>query len=78
MTLVEPQPVQLLQIGNSQICAFHSVFFRPVFTQSKPTLRPTAQFLSFNTFLDALDGSYCTSQGGDDLTYDPVLPDPIP
>lgn len=30
---------------------------------------------SFNTFLDALDGSYCTFDGGDDPTQDPVYPD---
>ncbi|KAG6916154.1 hypothetical protein DXG01_008206 [Tephrocybe rancida] len=57
MSLVQPQPVQLLQIGNSQI---------------------PMEFRTANEFLDAVDGSYCTFQGGDDLTYDPVLPDPIP
>lgn len=31
---------------------------------------------SFNTLLDALDGSYCTFEGGDDPLYDPVYPDP--
>jgi len=25
-----------------------------------------------------MDGSYCTSQGGDDFTYDPQLPNPFP
>ena len=30
---------------------------------------------SFNTFLDALDASYCTFEGGDDITQDPVYPD---
>ncbi|KAG2090746.1 peptidase S8/S53 domain-containing protein [Suillus discolor] len=30
---------------------------------------------SFNTFLDALDGTYCTYDGGDDPTQDPVYPD---
>ena len=30
---------------------------------------------SFNTFLDALDGSYCTFEGGDDPTQDPPYPD---
>ncbi|KAF8068813.1 subtilisin-like protein [Lyophyllum atratum] len=54
MSLVQPQPVQLLQVGNQQ------------------TVR------SFNEWLDAVDGSYCTSDGGDDFTYDPVLPDPLP
>ncbi|KAG6817109.1 hypothetical protein H0H87_012630 [Tephrocybe sp. NHM501043] len=56
MSLVQPQPVKLLQIGNSQIDEFRTA----------------------NEFLDAVDGSYCTSQGGDDLTYDPVLPNPLP
>ncbi|KAI9757050.1 MAG: hypothetical protein M4579_003619 [Chaenotheca gracillima] len=31
---------------------------------------------SFNTFLDAIDGSYCTYEGGDDPTQDPPYPDP--
>lgn len=30
---------------------------------------------SFNTFLDALDGTYCTFNGGDDSSQDPVYPD---
>ncbi|KAK5710847.1 hypothetical protein LTR15_012824 [Elasticomyces elasticus] len=31
---------------------------------------------SFNNFLDAIDASYCTYQGGDDPTQDAVYPDP--
>ena len=31
---------------------------------------------SFNNFLDAIDGSYCTFEGGDDPTQDAVYPDP--
>ena len=31
---------------------------------------------SFNNFLDAIDGSYCTFRGGDDPTYDAKYPDP--
>ena len=33
---------------------------------------------SFNTFLDSIDGSYCTAEGGDDPTQDPPYPDPLP
>ncbi|EIW80511.1 subtilisin-like protein [Coniophora puteana RWD-64-598 SS2] len=33
---------------------------------------------SFNNFLDALDGSYCTFEGGDDYTQDSIFPDPYP
>jgi tripeptidyl-peptidase I len=35
---------------------------------------------SFNNFLDALDGSYCTFEGGDDPSsgLDGVYPDPLP
>ncbi|KAL4071280.1 peptidase S8/S53 domain-containing protein [Scleroderma yunnanense] len=33
---------------------------------------------SFNNFLDAIDGSYCTFEGGDDPTQDGVYPDPNP
>ncbi|KZO99718.1 subtilisin-like protein [Calocera viscosa TUFC12733] len=31
---------------------------------------------SFNNFLDAIDGTYCTYDGGDDPTQDGVYPDP--
>ncbi|KAJ3794437.1 peptidase S8/S53 domain-containing protein [Lentinula aff. detonsa] len=33
---------------------------------------------SFNNFLDALDGSYCTYEGGDDPTTDAIYPDRQP
>lgn len=33
---------------------------------------------SFNNFLDAIDGSYCTYEGGDDPTQDAIYPDPYP
>ncbi|KAF9467748.1 subtilisin-like protein [Collybia nuda] len=33
---------------------------------------------SFNQWLDAVDGSYCTFEGGDDFTYDPIIPSPFP
>ena len=33
---------------------------------------------SFNNFLDAIDGSYCTYRGGDSRTFDAVYPDPYP
>ncbi|KAK0099785.1 hypothetical protein ONS95_005829 [Cadophora gregata] len=36
----------------------------------------TASDGTFNTFLDALDGSYCTYLGGDDPNNDAVYPDP--
>lgn len=31
---------------------------------------------SFNNFLDSIDGSYCTFEGGDDPTQDAIYPDP--
>ncbi|KAL1615957.1 hypothetical protein SLS56_011628 [Neofusicoccum ribis] len=31
---------------------------------------------SFNNFLDAIDGSYCTYEGGDDPNQDGIYPDP--
>lgn len=34
------------------------------------------QGASFNDFLDALDGVYCTYEGGDDPTQDAIYPDP--
>lgn len=36
----------------------------------------TASTGTFNTFLDALDGSYCSYLGGDDANEDAVYPDP--
>ena len=53
MTLVNPQPVTLYQVGD------------------------LVEGASFNTFLDSIDGSYCTYQGGDDPTQDPTYPDPF-
>lgn len=53
MTLVNPQPVTLYQVGD------------------------VVEGASFNNFLDAIDGSYCTSNGGDDPTQDAAYPDPF-
>lgn len=36
------------------------------------------EIFGFNEWLDAVDGSYCTSDGGDDFTFDPQLPNPLP
>ncbi|KAJ7093316.1 subtilisin-like protein [Mycena belliarum] len=36
----------------------------------------TLEGASFNDFLDAIDGSYCTADGGDDPNYDAVYPNP--
>ncbi|KAE9402298.1 hypothetical protein BT96DRAFT_918310 [Gymnopus androsaceus JB14] len=33
---------------------------------------------SFNNFLDAIDGSYCTYEGGDDASVDAIYPDDQP
>lgn len=38
----------------------------------------TVEGASFNNFLDAIDGSYCTYQGGDSPVYDGTYPDPLP
>ena len=35
------------------------------------------QGASFNNFLDAIDGSYCTFEGGDDPTQDATFPGPL-
>ncbi|KAH9978682.1 subtilisin-like protein [Lactifluus volemus] len=32
----------------------------------------------FNNWLDAVDGSFCTFEGGDDPAYDVIYPDPLP
>jgi len=36
----------------------------------------TVEGASFNNFLDAIDASYCTYEGGDDPTEDGIYPDP--
>lgn len=38
----------------------------------------TGPFFSINEWLDAVDPSYCTFEGGDDLAFDPQLPNPFP
>ena len=46
----------------------------------KVTLYQTGDLVegaSFNNFLDAIDGSYCTFEGGDDKTQDATYPDPF-
>ena len=47
----------------------------------KVTLYQVGDFVegaSFNNFLDAIDGSYCTFEGGDDPIQDATYPDPYP
>ena len=39
---------------------------------------PESANTSFNNFLDAIDGSYCTFEGGDDPVFDATYPDPLP
>lgn len=34
-------------------------------------------YTSFNNFLDAIDASYCSFEGGDDPNYDAIYPDPL-
>ncbi len=36
------------------------------------------QGASFNNFLDGIDASYCTFEGGDDPIVDGIYPDPAP
>jgi tripeptidyl-peptidase-1 len=72
MTLVEPQPIMLLQVGGQQ--TGQSLIIRSPCNCSFPA----GPIISFNEWLDAVDGSYCTSDGGDDFTYDPTIPNPFP
>ena len=44
-----------------------------IFTLEVDVVFPGA---SFNNFLDALDASYCTFEGGDDPNQDATYPDP--
>ncbi|TFK74739.1 subtilisin-like protein [Pluteus cervinus] len=54
MSLVDPQPVLLLQTGD------------------------LVEGAGFDNWLDAVDGSFCTFDGGDDPTQDGIYPDPLP
>jgi tripeptidyl-peptidase-1 len=50
----------------------------PLIWPIKPTLYQVGdpeQGASFNNFLDAIDGSYCTFEGGDDASQDATFPD---
>ncbi|KAJ7819510.1 hypothetical protein B0H13DRAFT_389749 [Mycena leptocephala] len=38
----------------------------------------TPNLSGFNNFLDALDGSYCTEEGGDNPSFNGTYPDPAP
>lgn len=77
MTLVQPQPVQFLLINNPQIGSF-TTFVLLTFERNAISYWAVGEIFSFNQWLDAVDGSYCTSEGGDDFTYDPQLPNPLP
>lgn len=35
-----------------------------------------SEYISFNNFLDGIDKTYCTYEGGDDPTQDEQFPDP--
>ena len=63
MTLANPIPVTLYQVGDEYIGGRSPC---PVINPARPRL--TTHSASFNTFLDALDASYCTYQGGDGKT----------
>ena len=54
MTLVNPQPIQLLQTGD------------------------LVEGAGFDNWLDAVDASFCTFDGGDDPEQDGIYPDPLP
>ena len=69
------QEVTLYQVGDiPQGICFISITFA-VAVYSSFLLHQGA---SFNNFLDALDGSYCTFDGGDGLNQDAVYPDTSP
>lgn len=70
MALVDPQPITLYQVGDIPEGAPLLPFF--LFATDH---RAGA---SFNNLLDALDGAYCTSGGGDDPTQDGIYPDTAP
>lgn len=61
MTLVDPQPITLLQTGDIP----EGTWIIAVWAGYDPQYRIGA---SFNNLLDAVDGSYCTFEGGDDPT----------
>lgn len=67
------QNVTLYQVGDL-VEGLNSVRITPLL--SDRGWAPTGA--SFNNFLDAIDGSYCTFDGGDDPSKDGVYPDTQP
>lgn len=82
-------PVPVSQAGGESDLDFELAY--PILWPQTPTLYQTDDYHyatnpnstsagGFNTFLDAIDGSYCTysayGETGDDPTLDPVYPDP--
>lgn len=70
MSLVNPQTVTLLQTGDLVEGKF---FLREMCAFIKTTLIGAG----FDNWLDAVDGSFCTFEGGDDPTQVGVQP-PLP
>lgn len=65
------QTVMLYQTGDT-------VNGRFLFHVSDILIQPCWAGASFNNFLDAIDGSYCTFEGGDDGSQDSIYPDTLP
>lgn len=71
MSLVtSKQNVTLYQVGD----LIEGLKFDCI-TRLLPDLERTPTGASFNNFLDAIDGTYCTFEGGDDSSQDAVYPD---
>ncbi len=67
------EPVTLYQVGDVQEGMYVSATAVRLILTLDPVLGA-----SFNNLLDALDGSFCSFEGGDDSSQDSVYPDPAP
>jgi tripeptidyl-peptidase-1 len=66
------QDVTLYQVGD----IVESLLFSPVIIGQSVLMRAFVIGASFNNLFDALDGFYCSSEGGDDPLQDAIYPDP--
>lgn len=73
MTLTNPQPVQLYQVGD----LVEGGSFNNLYVKDRNIFCFVIKFIC-SCRLDALDKSYCTFEGGDDPNEDGIYPDPLP
>jgi tripeptidyl-peptidase I len=69
--LTFPLEITLYQVGGKPARVSPRVCPHPFMSITDPVAQA-----SFNNFLDGIDASYCTYEGGDDPSQDGIYPDP--